>query len=172
MPELDGLIDQIGKDWKAKYNADFKVDGGEAGVFPASVMTVTQSEVPATGSGLTARPRLLGDAAGGDNKTAVDSPGTGAADTNRNDPGRNLATVRLKGSGGMSDLEVPLIHEFPAVWKIDVPDTVDGPKLKQNLMDHLTMVKDMKAQWPADAKEAQRAVAHHVLMALMDKPAK
>jgi hypothetical protein len=39
-------------------------------------------------------------------------------------------------------------------------------------MDHLTMVKDMKAQWPADAKEAQRAVAHHVLMALMDKPAK
>ena len=65
-----------------------------------------------------------------------------------------------------------MIHEFPGTWKIDIPDSVDGPKLQANLERELTAVKNMKDQWPADQNDAYRLVGHHILMAVMDaKPA-
>jgi len=66
---------------------------------------------------------------------------------------------------------VPLIHEATG-WRIDVPDSLDAGKLRSNLVAHLNEVYGMKDQWPADVNDAYRAVSHHVLMAVMDKPAK
>ena len=54
------------------------------------------------------------------------------------------------------------------MWKIDVPDSVDGAKLYDNLLKHLTMANEQKDQWPSDVIDAYRAVAHHVLMAVLD----
>jgi hypothetical protein len=71
----------------------------------------------------------------------------------------------------MPNLYIPLINEFPGNWKIDVPDSVDGRKLYDNLLTHLTMLDENKAQWPADVNDAYRAVSHHVFMAVMDMPA-
>jgi len=33
---------------------------------------------------------------------------------------------------------------------------------------HLTMANEGKDKWPSDVNDAYRAVAHHVLMAVMD----
>jgi len=153
-PELDGRIDQFRKDWKAKYNQDFDIKNEEA-AFPNSTFAITQGEIgrnAATGN------------------TGADSPASPAADANRNDPGRNVATIQISGQGGQS-LTVPMIHEAPDRWKIDVPDTLTAEKLKQNVLDHLTAA-DQPDQWPSDVNQAYAQVSQHILMAVMDKPAK
>ena len=50
------------------------------------------------------------------------------------------------------------------------PDQVTGDQLKQNLQNHLTEVDNMKDQWPTNKLDAQRAIVHHVMMAVMNKP--
>ena len=108
------------------------------------------------------------------NNTTVDTPrantdGQTAADTNRNDPGRNVATVKIAASHGMPELTVPLIHEAGG-WKIDIPDNVDSAKLRDNVSNALDKCQANKDKWPADANEAYRAITHKVLLAIFDKP--
>jgi hypothetical protein len=109
-----------------------------------------------------------------DNKSGVDAPKTGtdgqtAADTNRNDPGRNIATVKIAASHGMPELSVPMIHEAGG-WKIDIPDEVDATKLRDNVQNALTKMGENKDKWSADPNEAYRAVTHKVLLSIFDKP--
>ena len=54
------------------------------------------------------------------------------------------------------------------VWR---PDTLDADKLKQNVVEHLKAAHGMKEQWPENVLDAYAAVTHHVLMAILDKPA-
>jgi len=170
-PELDGRIDQFTKDWQAKYNQKFAFDDA-ATAFPANTFMISTSETPQGAAGVSVDVDRSADGAAVDvdTKSGVDQPGTDAADTNRNDPGRDRATLRVAASGDMPELTVPLIHEAPDAWKIDVPDTLTADKLRQNVLAHLTAANEMKDQWPADANQAKAAIAHHVLMALMDKP--
>jgi hypothetical protein len=174
---LNALVASIAGDWKAKYNTDFDIHDPEK-VLNASFMTATVGELSKDAGGVKVdvdTDRKLG---GGtetkldvDRKSGADSPRSPSADTNANDPGRNVATATIAASHGAPALTVPLIHEAGG-WKIDVPDTLDAARLRTNLIAHLTEVQNTKAQWPASADEACRAVTHHVLMAVMDKPAK
>jgi hypothetical protein len=76
-------------------------------------------------------------------------------------------------------MTVPASHGLPAVtlsvvkeggdWKLNVPDSLTPERLQQNLARELSRCNDMKAQWPQDANEAQKALAHHVLLAIMDQ---
>jgi len=164
-PQLDGLIAQIQKDWKAKYNQDFKIADKEA-VYNSMFASIVQSEIPGSNDA-----RLAAD------RPAVTDPGqmparpdnqrVAGGDTNR-EAGRNIATINVAASHNMPMLMIPMVHEAPDSWKIDVPDSFTVEQLHDNLMKHLTMVKDMKDQWPADPNEAYRAVTHHVLMAVMN----
>jgi len=174
---LNALVSSIGADWTAKYNTDFDVHDADK-VFTNQFMTVNVGELSKDAGGVKVDVDTDRKAGGGietkvdvDRKSGVDSPTNASADTNRNDPGRNVASVMIPASHGAPALTVPLIHEAGG-WKIDVPDTLDAAKLRSNLVAHLTEVQNMKAQWPATSDEAYRAVAHHVLMAVMDKPAK
>jgi len=174
---LNTLAAQIGADWKAKYNADFDISQYDR-VFNASFMTVKVGEMSKDAGGVKVDVDTDRKIGGGtetkvdvDRKSGVDNPTGTAADTNLNDPGRNVASVTIPASHGAPALTVPLIHEAGG-WKIDVPDTLDAAKLRANLAAHLKEVQGMKAQWPATSEEGYRAVTHHVLMALMDKPAK
>ncbi len=92
---------------------------------------------------------------------------TGNADSNR-EKGRNFAHVMIPASHGLPAINVPLIHELPDSWRIDVPDNLDAAKFQASLQEQLTKAHGMKAQWPADANEAYLAVAHHVLLALFE----
>lgn len=171
---LDGRIAQLQADWKAKYNQDFAMKDKEA-VFTAAFATIIQSEV---GGGA----RLASDRAIGSNATTPPAGGqpsidpaqaqrdankVAGGDTNLN-PGRNIATIQVAASHGLPALSVPMIHEFPDVWKIDVPDNYSAEQMHDNLLKHLTMVGQMKDQWPADVNDAYRVVAHHVLMAVLN----
>jgi len=175
-PDLDGRIDQFRKDWKAKYNQDFDIKNEEA-AFPNNMFAITQGEQGRNAAGAAVSVDAGRNASGGasanvdvKNNTGVDRPDSAAADTNRNDPGRNVATVQVAASHGLPALTVPMIHEAPDRWKIDVPDTVTGDKIKANVLAHLTAADEHKDQWPQDVNEAHALVTHHVLMAIMDQP--
>lgn len=175
--DLDGRIDQFRKDWKAKYNQDFDINNEEA-AFPNATFAIVQGELPRDAAGAEVKVDVDRNLDGTrtaevdvDRKTGVDSPGSDAANANRNDPGRNIATIRIAASHGMPALTVPMIHELPDSWRIDVPNTLTADRLKANLLAHLTAANEMKDQWPSDVNDAHAMVAHHVLMAVMDQPA-
>jgi len=219
--DLDGRIDQFLKDWKAKYNQDFKLSGSRNDILNDQFARITQGEIPGEahtagstikgageaakdavtpGSGAKTEPgpnggteykpkdgsdtgKGTGTTAGGTNpkgpggqadldksgatKTDANSGKTGGGDTNR-DPGRNVAAAVIPASHGMPEIAVPLIHEMPDSWRIDLPDNVDGAKLHDSLLKHLTMVDEHKDQWPSDVNEAYRMVTHHVMAALFE----
>jgi hypothetical protein len=176
--ELNGIVAALQEQWKAKYGKDFDME--ENVVFGAEFATIRQSEIG--DAARTAGGRVDVDANadrtnGGaraevnvQNNTNVDNPGTTAADANRNDPGRNTAQIMFKESHGMPGLSIKMIHEMPDFWRVDVPDSVDGPKLVDNLKKHLTAFKDNHANWPADVNDGYRMASHHVYMAIQDKP--
>ena len=151
---LDGRIAQFQKDWKAKYNENFKIYKDDV-VFGNPMFTVAQGEI-----GKDAQ-------LAGERIPAAETNKVGGGDRNLNQ-GRNVAYVTVAASHGLPELKVPLIHELPDVWKIDVPDSVDGQRLYDNLLTHLTMANEHKDQWPADVNDAYLMVSHHVLMAILD----
>jgi hypothetical protein len=152
---LDGRIAQFQKDWKAKYNENFKIHKDDV-VFGNSMFTVAQGEIGKDA-------QLAGQSIPAPDQS---KPVTGG---DRNlEKGRNIAYVTVAASHGLPELKVPLIHELPDMWKIDVPDSVTGQKLYDNLLKHLTMANEHKDQWSADVNDAYRMVSHHVLMAILD----
>jgi hypothetical protein len=152
-PEHTALVKQFRADWKAKYGQDFDIKDEEA-VYPSAMFTIAQGEV--------------GDAAPSASEVATGQR-PGDLDANR-EKGRNMASVTIKESHGMPSLTVPLIHELPDNWRIDVPDTIDAAKLRSNVLAHLQAAHAMKDQWPDNVQDAYAAVSHHVLMAILDKP--
>ena len=181
--EIDGLVAQLQQDWKAKYGHEFDIKD-EDKVYDGFAM-ITEGEIGETAR--QASDKINVDANTNrnpdgsvkadvkvDNNTGVDAPkantdGQTAADTNRNDPGRNVASAMIAASHGLPDVKVSLIHEAGG-WKIDVPDTLDANKLRDNVKNALTKCKDNKDKWPADENEAYRAVSHKILAAINDKP--
>jgi hypothetical protein len=173
MPELDGIIASIQEQWQAKYDQEFDITNEEL-VFNES-FRINQGEL-GNDAQLAADANVSVDANNADanvdvqNNTGVDAPTDAAADRNLNDPGRNVASVTVPESHDLPSLTLNLIHELPDNWRIDIPDTVTADKLQQNLMEHLTHVKDNAATWPGDVNEAYRLVSHHVFMAIQDEP--
>jgi len=105
------------------------------------------------------------------NDTFSIAQGAAAGDSAASDnTARGGGTIQVAASHGMPALTIPIVHEAPDRWKIDVPDTLTADKLKANVLAHLTAADEMKDQWPADVNQAYAAVTHHVLMALMDQP--
>jgi len=162
---LDGRIDQFQKDWKAKYGHEFKIQKDDV-VFGNPMFTVAQGEIgkdaQLAGQKLPPAENVTKD----NLNQPKDATGNTAADKNL-EHGRNVAYVTVAASHGLPELKVPLIHELPDMWKVDVPDNMTGAKLYDNVLKHLTMANEMKAQWPADENDAYRAVAHHVLIGVL-----
>jgi len=152
---LDGRIAQFQKDWKAKYGENFKIRKDDV-VFGHPMFIVAQGEIGKDA-------QLAGE------RLPAADPSHPITGGDRNlEKGRNVAYVTVAASHGLPELKVPLIHELPDVWKIDVPDTVTGQKLYDNVLKHLTMVNEQKDQWPSDVNDAYRAVSHHLLLAILD----
>jgi hypothetical protein len=199
-PDLDGRIAELQKDWKAKYNQDFDIKdedavynttfarisegeegrartaGEKVGADAASNNGTAGASATAGGVGASGNVDTNNGTANVnvDNNTGVDAPkadtnGQTAADKNLNDPGRDIATVHIAESHGMAALDVPMIHEAGG-WKLDIPDSVDAQKLKDNVQTALTHCDEMKDKWSSDPNEAYRAVTHSVLLAIFDKP--
>jgi hypothetical protein len=105
----------------------------------------------------------------GAGKVEGQSRGTGSA-SGGTAPGGDLANstiATIPASHGLPAVAVSLVREG-GDWKINVPDTLTPQRLQDNLARHLEMANRQRDQWPADAKDAQQAIAHHVLLAIMD----
>src|SRR5439155_4089228 len=66
-------------------------------------------------------------------------------------------SVAIPASHDMPEARVRLVREGSA-WKINIPNSVDGKQLAQNLQTQLQKCVQNKDQWPADANDAQRAI--------------
>jgi hypothetical protein len=158
---LDGRIAQFQKDWQAKYNQSFKIRDKNI-VYDDSFATIMQER--------------NGDAAQmaseqqqpGMNQSPTEKSQTPPSQDKSMQTGRSVATVTLAATASTPALAVPLVHEFPDHWAIDVPDTYSAQQLHDNLLKHLTMFDEHKDQWPDDVNQAYREVTRHVLMAVMN----
>jgi len=77
------------------------------------------------------------------------------------------ATGTIPASHGMPELTLNFVGEG-GKWRLDIPDGVDAQKLHDNLKSALTDLQD-SSKWDADKVQATRAVAHRMLLAVMDK---
>ena len=177
-PTFAGRIEQINKDWKAKYGKNFDIEHKIAFGADFKGFTIVQGEI--------VNPALLSNwpvenskaqSGAGESATAAgrrdetNKPGNRPGDRNL-EKGRNVAIVTFPAEAGMPEITASLIHELPDQWRFDIPDNIDSNKFYQNLLAHMTEFGDMKDQWPTDVSEASRLVTHHVLEALYDLPAK
>jgi len=165
---LNEKVATLQQAWQSKYGKKFDVDK-EDELYAGSFLAIALSEIPkgAAGADVTVKEKADGTVKTDvDSKTGVDKPDTNAADTNKNDPGRNVATATIAASHGAPELKIPLIHEAGG-WKIDAPDTVGTTELYTNLSGHIDEVVAMRDKWPDDINEGYRTVTHHILMGVM-----
>jgi hypothetical protein len=190
-----GRIEQFRKDWKAKYGKGFDIEHKLAFGPDFKGFTIVQGEIanPAllsnwpvdnakakSGAGASLKAgdvKLEGQLTAGAPATAdgrrdeTNKPGNKPGDRNL-EKGRNVAIVTFPAEAGMPEITASLIHELPDQWRFDIPDNIDSMKFYQNLLAHITAFDEMKDQWPTDANAASRLLAHHVVEALYDIPAK
>jgi hypothetical protein len=157
---LDGRIAEFQKDWKAKYNQDFKIRDVNA-VYDDSFAMITQQR-----NGDNAQ--VASEQENGMNQTPAEKSQTPPSEDKSLQPGRSVATVTLSATASTPALAIPLVHEFPDHWAIDVPDNYSAQQLHDNLLMQLTTLDEHKDQWPDDVNQAYRDVTRHVLMAVMN----
>jgi len=163
--DLDGRIAQLQKDWKAKYNDDFKLSNEQLVFGTGSTYQFI------AGAGLNSA-RMAGAQLGSNENQTPNANTQARTDMDRTATSGNeqMATVIIPPKSQMSEVTLHLVNEGTVMnaWRIDIPDTISGQRLHDSLLKHLTMIDDMKAQWPSDVNEAYRHVATHVLAALCD----
>jgi hypothetical protein len=169
-PDVDTATEAFRAAWKDKYDKDFDIKDTKV-VFNQRFQIV-QGKIG--GAAADAHMNHDNNVANNNMDTNDEANNTGdnqVQDTNR-EAGRKIATVIVTGKEAGGDLRVPLIKEKPDAWRIDVPDTVDGPRLKDSVVAHLNKLTSMKDQWPSDVNDAYREVGIHMLQAVLDKPVK
>lgn len=142
-------VDKFRADWKAKYNEDFKISDKEQLVFAAPVKM---------------------EMGGGPGEARMASDKIDATLNGKDKSVNNMTTVMFPASGGAPAVKVSVQNEGTVMnsYKIDVPDTLEGNKLRDNLAKHIGEVDGMKDQWPSDKNEAYRIVSQHILAAITD----
>jgi hypothetical protein len=149
---LNSAVDKFRADWKAKYNQDFKLSDKEEVVFGTPVQI------------------QVGDAAGGA-RLAADRTAPNDAAASANDKSmNNTTTVIFPAASGAPAVTLHLMNEgtITKSYKIDVPDSIDGNTLRDNLATHISAVDAMKDQWPSDVNQAARIVSQHIFAAVQD----
>jgi hypothetical protein len=146
--KLDAQIDTISKDWKQKYGHDFDAKNF-SDIFGSAFATI-ETGMPAKDAQLSAKfAKVAGQSA----------------------TSQEIALAHIQGPKSGVSLEVPFVLQSAGNWRIAVPDSLTLDKLRANLLDQMTALASQTAQLPANENDAYRQVAHHVLTAILDKPA-
>jgi hypothetical protein len=169
---LNDVVAKIQGQWKAKYNQDFDVTRAErqkafSGIEIATGMV--DDPMKLAGKWPVAQGTMTAEAQQAASKQDVETAKNKyfGGDVNL-DKGREVAIARVPGVMGLPEVRCSLIKEHTAGWRFDIPNNIDGQKLHDNLVKHLTMVADHPEQWPSDVDQAYGLVGHHALMALYD----
>jgi len=162
---LDGIIDQIQREWKGKYGQEFSID--DKNLIFNQQFAFVQGEVsdPATAVSNWPAPAIAGEA-------VTAGSHTNAGDVKKEEKeakltkGRNVAVVRFPMSHEVPEITVSMIHHLPASWRVDVPNDRTGEQIYNDLVNRLTFIRDHQDHWPNDVNDGYRMVAHHVVAAL------
>jgi hypothetical protein len=175
--KLNGRIDSFRKDWKLKYGEEFGFSKNANGVLGDTFARISEGEIGevrnAAGKEVPPNePKVDAGTAEALKKSGVSNTDANSGkmfggDTNK-EIGRNIATVLIPANGAMPELAIPMIRELPNSWQVDLPDNIDGQKLQNNLLKHLTLVDEDRVNWPSDSYEAYRIVARQVMRAVME----
>ena len=163
---LDGVIDQVNKDWNAKYGHDFKISKSSDvfnDQFTIVQGVVTNPEVAAANWPVRAaegQAQVASEREQGQIGQARDVERDNLKDA------KGVALVQFSASEGLAPLTASLIQEKSHGWRIAIPDNITSQQLHTQLQNHLTALDQQKANWPADENMAYRVAAHHVFMAL------
>lgn len=181
--DLDTAIKDLRRVYKEKYNKDLSIS--ESQVLPQQVVVVagevtnpqmlTTWPLRAT-EGMTGRaaikaPTDMAQPAGGGLDRAAN---TGTENRMSQDQksglkqGDKIAVLQLPSEQQMPELTASFVQSQGDKWMLDIPDTMDGAKLRQNLSEHIRYITQNKDKLPQEADKASQAIAHHVLMALYD----
>lgn len=167
--ELDAVVEQIRRDWKARYREDFSIDEdlvfGDQ--FLGMQLVQAQSPPPVLLSNVPTQNVVTPDG------SAPVTPASTVSSTPAKHPGfarltppTDFAVVVFPITPALPELTVSLSHELPDHWRIDVPDSMNPERLRGNLLRQLQLLAQSKAQWPADVNDAYRMATHHVMAAL------
>jgi len=169
---LTDVIANLDGAWKSKYNGKLDIDVDKS--MTADFVKIMTGEVSDP-------QQLVGKwplDAGSFNATPAPGKVTQAdADQAKNkmfggdvnlEKGRDVAIAHLIGKGGMPGLTASLIHESMGGWKFDIPNSVDGKRLYDNLVTNLSFVDQHKDQLTSDINQANRHIVYAVTAALYD----
>ena len=166
--DLNAKAAQLRQAYRAKYGADFTIAPEKA----FSMVPVVQGEIddPKVVAGnwpikaaMTAGGGAAAPAAGEAQTAGAAQAGKSEAGLDSNvEAGRNVAVATFPKSHGLPALNVSLMKELGG-YRVDVPNTVTGQQLKDNLSKHLDHLIQGADQWPKEAWQAQTAIAHHIL---------
>lgn len=166
---LNGIIDQIQKQWKAKYGQDFAISDKNL-VFDRQ-FAIVQGEVsdPAVAINNWPVAPVAGEAVTAANRSNAGNEGKEerAAKLTKD---RDVAIVAFPASHKLPEINVSMIHQLPAFWRVDLPNDRTGEQIFNDLAAHLTYMRDHESQWPASTADAYRMVAHHAVAALYGVP--
>jgi hypothetical protein len=177
---LDGVIDQINKEWKSKYGHEFKAkDSMFDDRFMSVQGVVTDPNVAATNFPVRARSddaRLAGgrehanvDNAERKGEQRLEREGSQVDHVAAKDlqDSKNIATLHFPDSHGLPGVTASLIEEgMIGKWHFAAPKSLTAQQLHQAIQNQLTYVGRDATQWPANETDAYRMVAHRVLLAL------
>jgi hypothetical protein len=158
---MNDAIGQIQTEWRAKYGQDFDVSAPNLAFDDKFHIAEGEVTDPAAASASWMPYALAGQAA---------DPGTNAdqqkCNTGELSEGRKVAIIRFPAGDGLPDMNVSLIHQRVAGWRIDLPVERSGELIYNDLSTHLTYFAAHQDQWPTDVNEAYRMVARNVVAAL------
>lgn len=161
--DLNKAAQTLRDEFKKKYGRDFDVGRAEALTHVATLCGEIQDpQQVASAWPVQAVVAAPGEAL----QAAAQQPGGTPADKDSNiEKGRDVAIATIPASHGLPAVHVSLIQEATG-WKIDLPNSVTGQQLHDNLLKHMDMINDMQAKWPADANAAELAFTHHIMLGL------
>ncbi len=188
--DINQAVAQFQKDWKEKYNSDFKLGGDNNALVFNDTFQIFRSDV--TDGARTASDRIAPDNLG---QTPAGNTPTGQSKnnglSNAGQPNSNLAggadmgganigaranqtgdelTVYVSGSRSQPSYTIHLLSDAggQSDWKIALPIGANDQTIHNNLLRTLNTLHDDRANWPSDQNAAYRAVSRQVLSAFAD----
>jgi hypothetical protein len=171
---LDGVIEQINKDWSQKYGHDFNIKRADnvfddrfttvQGIVTNPNVAAQNFPVPAERSAQLASNKQRGQ----EQEGQVDQVEAKAlADC------KGVALVRFPGGSMLPPITASLIEEGRVIgsWYVALPPSQTAQQIHTELQNELTYFGRSADQWPADETMAYRMVAHRVFMAIYNVPA-
>ena len=172
---LNAVVGRIQSQWKDKYHHDFDIDKTER-TNAFSNFVILEGEISApdqlAANWPVPQPAMTTLGTVRDDKAQV-AGGKADLQQAKLEKGREVAIAGIPAAMGLPEIRTSLLREHLVGWKFEVPNTITGQQLHDNLVKRLTAIADHPDQWPSDVDSAYGLVTHHVLMAIynVDLPA-